>query len=139
MQKNGLALFHKKDAMNVNKTLFDLVHKAENRLLEAMKTSDVETLDNLLHADLLFITPDGQTLTKKTDLDSHRSGTMVIETINSKIEMINLIDDLAIVTTVIDTKGQMLGQPIEGKFKYLRLWKLFGNQLKVVGGSCMRL
>jgi len=115
------------------------VHKVENELIEAMKISDVDTLDKLLHDDLLFITPDGQTITKKMDLDSHKSGTMIIEEIIPTIEIVNLIQDIAVVTIVIDTKGKMLGQPIEGKFRYIRFWKLFENKLKVIGGSCTQI
>ncbi len=113
--------------------------KAENNLIDAMKINDVDALDDLLHDDLLFITPDGQTITKKMDIDSHKSRTMIIEKINPTIEKINLIEDAAIVTIVIDTKGTMLGQPIEGKFRYIRFWKLFENKLKVIGGSCTQI
>jgi ketosteroid isomerase-like protein len=113
--------------------------KVENDLIEAMKISDIDTLDKLLHEDLLFITPNGQTITKKMDLDSHRSKTMIIENIFPTIELINVIDDIAIVTIVIDTKGEMLEQPIEGKFRYIRVWKSIQNQLKVVAGSCIQI
>lgn len=113
--------------------------KVENTLIEAMKISDIDALNELLHDDLLFITPDGQTITKKMDLDSHQSRTMIIEKIISTIEKINLIEDIAIVTIVIDTKGTMLGQPIEGKFRYIRFWKLFENELRVIGGSCTQI
>ena len=65
--------------------------KAENNLIDAMKINDVDALDDLLHDDLLFITPDGQTITKKMDIDSHKSRTMIIEKINPTIEKINLI------------------------------------------------
>lgn len=115
------------------------VIKVENNLIEAMKISDVEALDKLLHDDLLFITPDGQTITKKMDLDSHKSGAMIIEKIIPTIEIINLIEDIAVVTIVVDTIGKMLGQPIEGKFRYIRFWKLFENKLKVIGGSCTQI
>ena len=113
--------------------------KAENNLIDAMKINDVDALDDLLHDDLLFITPDGQTITKKMDIDSHKSRTMIIEKINPTIEKINLIGDTAIVTIVIDTKGKMSGQPIEGKFRCIRFWKLFENKLKVIGGSCTQI
>ena len=115
------------------------VLKVENHLIKAMKVSDIDTLDQLLHDDLLFITPNGQTITKKMDLDSHQSGTMIIEHIIPTIEFINIIDDIAIVTIVMDTKGKMLEQPIQGNFRYIRVWKLFENKLKVIAGSCIQI
>ena len=48
------------------------------------------------------------------DLDSHRSGTMVVEALMSTIENISFIETTAVVVVVYDTKGKMLGNPIEG-------------------------
>jgi ketosteroid isomerase-like protein len=126
----------------MNSTTFinkEEITKSEENLLKAIKASDINVLDELLHDDLLFITPDGQTITKVMDLDSHRSGTMIVDEISSNIELINFIEDTAIVVVVIETKGKMLGQPIEGKFRYLRVWKLFSDNWKVIGGSCTKL
>ncbi|WP_231634864.1 nuclear transport factor 2 family protein [Pedobacter sp. PACM 27299] len=41
----------------------------ENQLYDAMKSSNVEMLDKLLHNDLLFIVPSGETITKEMDLE----------------------------------------------------------------------
>ena len=114
----------------------ELVIQSENLLIAAMKASNIEALGSLLHDDLLFITPDGQAITKEMDLDSHRSGTMVVNEINPEIEIINIIGDTAVITIAIAAKGSMLGEPIEGKFRYIRVWKLIGNTLKVIAGSC---
>lgn len=111
----------------------------ENALLQAMLAHDVNALNELLHNDLLFITPDGQTITKAMDIDAHRKGLMVIERISTTIEQINIIGDNAAVTLVMDTKGKMIDMPIEGKFRYIRIWKKVGDDLKVIGGSCTAL
>jgi hypothetical protein len=111
----------------------------ENRLISAMKSSDIETLSSLLHDDLLFITPDGLTITKKMDLDAHRAGKMTVELFISNSDAINVIDDIAISVSTVETKGTMLNQPIEGFFKYIRIWKSFDENWKVVGGSCTKL
>jgi hypothetical protein len=127
--------------METNKTLSTetQIFDEENRLISAMKTSNVDALDKLLHDDLLFITPDGQTITKQMDLDSHRSGNMVVEVFISNSDAINVIDDTAISVSTVETKGKMLDQPIEGLFKYIRIWKLFNDKWKVIGGSCTAL
>jgi ketosteroid isomerase-like protein len=112
----------------------------EGDLIDGIKSSDVDFLDNILHNDLLFIAPNGQTVTKEMDLASHRAGEMVVEEIISSIDQINIIDDdTAIVTVFYKTKGTMLGAPIQGKFKYIRVWKKFEDGLKVIGGSCMMI
>lgn len=115
------------------------VEEAEETLLSAIKSNDISTLDELLHDDLLFITPDGQMITKNIDLDSHRDGTMVVEKVKSVIEKIKLIGTTAIAVTVYETRGKMQGKAIAGKFRYIRFWKLDGGRLKVVGGSCTQI
>lgn len=111
----------------------------ENKLLEAIKQSDISVLEKILHDDLLFVVPDGNVITKEVDLASHRSGEMVVEEIIPTIEQINLIEDTAVVTVVYDSKGSMLGNPIRGKFRYIRFWKQFPDGMKVIGGSCTQL
>ena len=120
-------------------TYRDAIIKMEDQLLEAIKTSDIDTLDKLLHHDLLFITPSGQVITKQMDLASHRLGTMVVEELVPTIEQINLIENTAIVIVVYETKGKMLGNPIQGRFRYLRNWSIFDGQWKVISGSCTQL
>ena len=117
----------------------DEIISLENRLIEAIKTSDVQFLDRILHDDLLFIAPNGQTITKQMDLASHRAGEMVVDELVPTFEDIRIIDDSAVVVVVYDTKGKMLGNPIVGQFRYIRVWKLFPDGLKVIGGSCFKM
>lgn len=108
----------------------------ETNLIEWIKTSDTAKLDKVLHDDLLFITPDGQTVTKAMDLDAHRSGGMVVERLDITMEQVNIIGDTAVSVVSYDSKGSMMGTPIEGRFRYIRIWKQFEDGIKVIGGSC---
>ena len=111
----------------------------ENQLIEAIKTSDVNSLDRMLHDDLLFIAPNGQTVTKEIDLASHRSGQMEVEQLIANFENVKVMGDNAVVIVVYNTKGKMLGTLIEGQFRYIRVWKMFPDGLKVVAGSCFKI
>lgn len=111
----------------------------ENQLLKGIKTSDVALLNTILPDDLLFTAPTGQVITKEMDLASHRAGEMEVEQLISTVENINIIGDNAVVVIVYETKGKMLGNSIQGKFRYIRIWKMFSGQLKVIGGSCFKL
>ena len=111
----------------------------ENKLVEGIKHSDVKFLDAVLHDQLLFIVPNGQVITKEMDLASHTAGHMSVEKLEAVIEDIRVIDETAIVVVVYDTKGTMLGESIKGRFRYIRIWKLFDEGLKVIGGSCIQL
>lgn len=115
------------------------IMEAENQLLEAMKKSNIEILDQLLHDDLLFVLPSGEVITKQMDLETHQSGNLVLEEITSSIDAITPIDENVVVTLSSMIKGKMSEQHFEGNFRYLRVWKLFGDQLKVIAGSCVAI
>lgn len=109
--------------------------KQENRLHKAIEESNIEELDELLHDDLLFVTPSGEVITKAMDLQSYRSGDMKIHELIPNVENINLIDDLAVITLTMELKGSYNGEQFESKCRYIRFWKAFSSEIKVVGGS----
>jgi ketosteroid isomerase-like protein len=115
------------------------IENAEKELVLAIKTSDLAKLDRTIHDDLLCLVPNGGIITKAMDFESHRRGDMKVERLEMKVEQINLADDLAISVVVYETSGTMLGQPITGKFRYLRTWKKFADRLKVVSAACFQV
>lgn len=117
----------------------DQIMEAERRLLESMEKNNIDDLNELLHDELLFVIPTGQTVTKEMDLSNMRSGNLKIEAVSSSEQEINLLGDNAIVSVVIHLKGAYLGQPIDGKFKYIRIWKWFGSKWKVIGGAGIQI
>ncbi|WAL62135.1 nuclear transport factor 2 family protein [Thermocoleostomius sinensis] len=111
----------------------------ETALLTAMKTNNVEYLDRLLHDNLLFNGPTGETITKAIDLNNYRSGDINLHTIEPSHYQISAIEDNIIVTVTVEIQGNYLGQEINGKFRYLRVWKWFETTWKVIAGSVVRL
>ena len=125
--------------MNSIKPTEQKVLETEQKLLEAMKKSDVEMLDRLLHDDLLFVLPSGEVITKQMDLETHKSGNLTLQEITSSIDSIKQIDDTVVVTLSSKITGKMLEQGFEGNFRYIRVWKMFDGQLKVIAGSGVQL
>lgn len=111
----------------------------EEKLIAAIKDSNIMLLEALLHDELLFMAPNGQIVTKEMDLASHRAGEMKVDELSANFEQVNIIGDNAVVVVVYDTKGSMLGHPIHGQFRYVRIWKNFPDGLRVVGGSCCEI
>ena len=109
--------------------------KLENQLYEAMKSADIEALDNLLHNDLLFIIPSGEVINKEKDLESYGTGNLKIIEIQPEVEHLNIIDNVAIITLKLKLNGSFLGDPFEAQFRYIRFWKEFEDGIKVIGGS----
>ncbi|UTW65457.1 nuclear transport factor 2 family protein [bacterium SCSIO 12643] len=117
----------------------ELILKQEEILLDAMRNSDLEKLEHLLHDDLLFIIPTGQTVTKEMDLANLKSGNLKIQELQASEHEVSLVEDCALVSVYVELKGQYLGQPIAGQFKYFRNWKLVQNQWKVIGGAGVQI
>lgn len=115
------------------------VVEAENKLFSAQLVSNVGILDQLLHNDLIAVAPTGEVLTKEMDLDSHKAKTMIIEDASTIIDEIKIIGDTALCITTMTARGKMMGTPLEGKFRYFRVWKHFRDGLKVIGASFMQL
>lgn len=115
------------------------VIQLETRLLAAQRLSDVNELDQLLHDELVAVAPTGQIITKEMDLNAHRAKMMVIEDASTEIDEIRIMDDTALTVVTMTAQGKMMGKPLNGKFKYLRVWKRFDHSLKVVGASIMLL
>ena len=109
--------------------------ECEDRLLEAMKTGDIKILDELIHDNLIFNIPTGQTITKAIDLDNYRSGMLIINEIVATDQIIQSFDDTYIVAVTIQLKAKYATQNIDGKFRYLRVWKLIENSWKIIAGS----
>lgn len=115
------------------------VVEAENKLFSAQLVSNVDILDQLLHEDLVAVAPTGQMLTKEMDLDSHRAKTMIIEDASTEIDEIKITGDTALSIVTMTARGKMMGTPLEGTFRYFRVWKRFDDTLKIIGASFMQL
>lgn len=107
----------------------------ENRLYEAIKESNINVLEELLHDELLFVLPSGDVITKEMDLQSYRDGNLKIRELIPHVEHLNIIDDTAVITLTLELKGNYSGQDFESKFHYIRFWKTFPIGIQVVGGS----
>ncbi|REC40079.1 nuclear transport factor 2 family protein [Chryseobacterium sp. 5_R23647] len=113
--------------------------EAENKLFSAQLVSNVDILDQLLHDDLLAVAPTGQIITKEMDLNSHKAKTMIIENASIEIDDIKITGDTALSIVTMTAKGSIMETPLEGKFRYFRVWKRFDDSLKIIGASFMQL
>ncbi len=113
----------------------EAILEVEHQLLQALKQRDLTQLDLLLHEDLLFNLPTGHTITKAQDVEVYRSGKMIIDEISASSYQICLIEDNAVVTALVKMKGAYFEDHFDGAFKIMRVWRLFKNQWKVIGGS----
>ncbi|SEH86479.1 protein of unknown function [Paenimyroides aquimaris] len=125
--------------MNKLKITKEDVIEAENKLFSAQLVSNVEIFDQLLHDDLIAVTPTGEIVTKEMDLNAHRAKTMIIEEASTEINDIKITGNTALTVVTMTAKGKMMGTPLEGTFRYFRVWKQFEDTLKIIGASFMQL
>lgn len=125
--------------MDKTKITREDIVEVENKLFSAQLVSNVAILDQLLHDELIAVAPTGQVITKEMDLNSHRAKTMIIEEASTEIDDIKITGDTALSIVTMTAKGKVMGTPLEGKFRYFRVWKRFDDQLKVIGASFMQL
>ncbi len=107
----------------------------ENRLLQALKTGDTKVLDELIHEDLIFNIPTGETITKAMDIHNYSSGILIVSEIQASDQVVKAIDDVYSVAVTLELKAKYAGQNIDGKYRYLRVWKFTENSWKVIAGS----
>jgi len=117
----------------------EIVLSKERELLDAMKNSNIGKLDELIHQDLIFNTPDGQTITKMMNIEAYKSGNIHINEIESGEVLLSIIGDNATISVIIRMKGKYINQPFDESFRFLRVWKKLNNQWKVITGSSLQL
>lgn len=119
------------------------VTEAENQLFLAQLSSNADILDQLVYDHLIAVTPTGQILTKEMDLNAHRSKSMIIEEAieeaSTAIDDISIVGDTALTIVTMIAKGKVMDTPLEGKFRYFRIWKYVDAKLKVIGASFIQL
>ncbi|MBO9702855.1 MAG: nuclear transport factor 2 family protein [Sporocytophaga sp.] len=112
------------------------IEEQENKLLTAVMKSDVSALNELIHDDLIFNLPDGQTATKAMDLDAYTTGKMKVSEISASEREIHIIAQSAVVAVTIELKGSFQDLTIDGQYRYLRIWQLHQDKWQIIAGSC---
>jgi len=113
----------------------DEVIQHEKKLLSAFANKDLLVIDELLHDNALFVYPNAATVTKAMVMDNFRHGNSDFTEMISSDEIINIIDDTAIVSLDLKLTGKYFEEVISSQFRYIRVWKIFNDQLKVIAVS----
>lgn len=111
----------------------------EERLREAMLTSDVDTLDELIADDLVFVAFTGEIATKEDDLEMHRSGSLSINSLELRDCNLQDLGDSVVVVAEVGIDGTFQSQPASGDFRFVRVWNQRAEGWQIVAGSCTRI
>jgi hypothetical protein len=84
----------------MNGTMEAQILDVEEQLRIAMLLSDVSALDELLGPELLFTNHLGQLLSKKDDLEAHRSGVLKVNELTPSEQHVHCHDQAAVVSVI---------------------------------------
>ena len=104
----------------------------EEALVTAIKNSDFDRLQQLLHDELTFTNHAGILLDKESDLMPHRNGDLFISGIEISEQNIKIFDDVAVVIVKKHITGTYCKKPFENKVRFTRIWKKLHTEWKVI-------
>lgn len=81
------------------------IETLEDNLRQAMLTSDVAVLNELIADDLVWTMPTGQVVNKQFDLEAHRSGVFKFTKIEISDRQIHDYSDCVVVTLKAELAG----------------------------------
>ena len=99
----------------------DPVLTAEAELRSAMLAGDVDALDRLLDADLVFTGLDGRVIGKAADLDAHRTGRLRLSRLDPSERHVVRCGPTVVVSVRVDLAGTYDGEPTGGAYRYTRV------------------
>jgi ketosteroid isomerase-like protein len=95
---------------------------AERALQDAMRASDVDALERLLHPDLLAVGPDGSLVDRAADLEAHGTGVFQIAELAEEEVRALAVADTAVTFVVLRIRGSIAGVDASGRMRYTRTW-----------------
>ena len=111
------------------------IAELEERLRQAMLTSDVVELDALIASELLFTNHLGQLISKQQDLAMHRSGRLKLTELKPSGQRIQLKEGFSVVSVQMHLLGSDRGTAVDEHIRYTRVWSISSaGSLQIVAG-----
>ena len=112
-----------------------LIEQLEATLRQAQLDGDIDALDRLIDEALLFVGPNGALASKADDLALHRSGAVRF-TAHEAIDLAwrRIAPDVVVVALLARLAVLVHGQPVEGDYRYTRVWARRDARWRVVAG-----
>ncbi len=95
----------------------------EQQWRQAQISENISEMDRLLAEDFLGITAAGQVVTKAQQLDRMRTRQIDLRRMDVSETKIKISGNLAVVTSLIQIDGTMDGRPVNGAFRYTRVYQ----------------
>ncbi len=109
---------------------------AEDALQNALRRGDVDTLDSLLDAAVVFVGPDGSESTKDEDLLAHRTGALRLDEITELARSTRQLGDTGITRVALRVRGLANGEALSADLIYTRTWRFDDDAWRVIQAHC---
>jgi DNA-binding response OmpR family regulator len=108
--------------------------EAEDRLLKAWRTADVETLEELLGEEYQFATAD-RAESKSQRLEALRSGRLRYLAVHASDRETKYYSDICVISSMLEISGEREGARFVGRYRSVRIFRKKGGQWKAVAGQ----
>jgi ketosteroid isomerase-like protein len=105
----------------------DALRETERELQSAMLAGDVGALDRLIDDRVIATGPDGRRFTKTQDLETHRSGTLVIRDLTEEELSVMVAGDTGVTVVLLALTGVHEGEEFAARLRYTRTWVRHGG------------
>lgn len=111
------------------------IETMEDRLKQAVISSNVYALEEMLADDVVFIDPSGRRLTKAEDIEVYRRGLVSVARYEVIDRQFRSFGDVAVVHSIISIAGRALGISFDGQYHYTRVWHLQQGRWQVIAAQ----
>lgn len=116
------------------------IQTLEEKLQQAMLTSDVAVLDELIADDLVWTMHTGFIGNKQYDLEAHRSGVFRFTKVEISDRQIHpYTQDCIVVTLKAELAGILNGQEFSEPYRFTRVWLKRHNSWQIVAGHVSQI
>jgi ketosteroid isomerase-like protein len=110
------------------------IEQLEEELRQAMLTSNVSALDELIADDLVFTMHTGLVVNKQFDLEAYRSGIFRFTKLDISDRQIHPYGDCIVVTLKVEAAGTLSDQTFSETYRFTRVWVQRQNRWQIVAG-----
>jgi ketosteroid isomerase-like protein len=116
------------------------IRELEDQFEQAVVKGDLKFFEKALAKEFTHTTQSGVFRNREEWLSNHKAGQSNYDALNTNQVAIRLYGDTAIVTARIAPHGRTFeGQPIEGQYRYLRVWVKQDGTWRVVAFQSTRI
>jgi ketosteroid isomerase-like protein len=113
---------------------FKTIETLEETLRQAMLTSDVSALDELIADDLVWTMHTGLVVNKQYDLEAHRSGIFRFTQVEISDRQIHQYGNCVVVTLKAELAGTHSSQAFSEIYRMTRVWLQRQSRWQIIAG-----